>query len=392
MQKSQYFFLFWWDNFNEVIILIKVIEAISDTNIGGAGILLLNRLKYTDTDLFDTTVLLPENSDLISRFSSIGIKTVAIKGSQDRSFDVKDIRRYYVEILKIAPQIINSHGSLSSRIAAKRAGVPIKFYTRHCVYPTNKIYKSAFVRYLFGRGSDFLSDKVIAVAHCAKENLMEMGMDSKKIKVIINGAEALRKSENVEKEELRKKLKINRSKTVVAICARLEKCKDHECFIKAARYLCDKSDDYRFLIIGTGSLEKELKQLVDAYSLASKVIFTGFLNDVSDYMNIVDINVNCSIGTETSSLALSEGMSLGIPSVVSDYGGNTYMVKNNVNGYVYKAGDFVQLASKIEEVKRNFFALSIGSLKRFEEELNAPKMAYETQQLYLNLYNKKFKI
>ena len=44
--------------------MIKVIEVISDTNIGGAGILLINRLKHTNKELFDTTVILPKGSKL----------------------------------------------------------------------------------------------------------------------------------------------------------------------------------------------------------------------------------------------------------------------------------------------------------------------------------------
>ncbi len=38
-------------------------------------------------------------------------------------------------------------------------------------------------------------------------------------------------------------------------------------------------------------------------------------------MNITDIQVNASYGTEATSLSLLEGMSLGIPAVVSDFEG-----------------------------------------------------------------------
>ena len=64
-------------------------------------------------------------------------------------------------------------------------------------------------------------------------------------------------------------------------------------------------------------------------------------------MNIVDINVNCSVGTETSSLALSEGMSLGIPAVVSDFGGNPYMIEHGVNGLVCECYDSRKMADHI---------------------------------------------
>lgn len=47
----------------------------------------------------------------------------------------------------------------------------------------------------------------------------------------------------------------------------------------------------------------------------------GFLNDVEPLMNAMDIQANCSFGTEATSLSLLQGMSLGKPAVVTDFGG-----------------------------------------------------------------------
>ena len=44
-------------------------------------------------------------------------------------------------------------------------------------------------------------------------------------------------------------------------------------------------------------------------------------------MSITDVQANASFGTEATSLALLEGMSLGIPAVVSDFGGNPGVTK-----------------------------------------------------------------
>ena len=56
--------------------MIKVVEAISDSNIGGAGILLYNRLTHVDKAVFDVTVILPKGSALVNRFKNIGVKTL----------------------------------------------------------------------------------------------------------------------------------------------------------------------------------------------------------------------------------------------------------------------------------------------------------------------------
>ncbi len=371
------------------LFMIKVVEAISDTNIGGAGILLLNRLKHTDRKLFDIIVLLPKNSALKERLRKIGIKTVEIEEKGDKSFSLKSLLAYIYAISNIKPDILNSHGSLNSRIAGSIVGVPSCVYTRHCVYPVGKIYKYAPVRFFFGKITSLLSDRIIAVAYAAKKNLMCMGVDPSQIQVIINGAEPLLRTDKKEREALKTKLGISTDKTVVSICARLEACKDHKTFLKAAKILSDVSDEYRFLILGDGSMRTELEEFSQKLGLEKMVTFTGFCDDVAPFMNITDINVNCSKGTETSSLALSEGMSLGIPCVVSNYGGNTYMVKNGVNGYVYPVGDYKALAKYIIKAREKRDVLSSESRLRFELELNAICMSEKIQKLYIELYKTK---
>ncbi len=365
--------------------MIKIVEAISDTNIGGAGVLLLNRLKYTNRKVFDTTVIVPKGSMLIPKLKALKINVVSIDGTKNSSFDLKSLGAYVYAIRKIRPDIINCHASLNARIAGRLSGVKKCIYTRHCVFAVNGFLKYGMIGKCIGMFTDILSDGIIAVADAAKENLIQMGVKDEKIAVIINGAEQQRKISEEEKAALREKLKIGQDKTVVGIFARLEPYKNHECFLKAARVLCNKSDKYRFLIVGDGSQKKALEALTLRLDLTDFVVFTGFADDIAPYMNITDINVNCSTGTETSSLSLSEGMSLGIPCVVSDYGGNPYMVQNGVNGYIYKKGNYKELSRAILRAEENYAVLSKNAKKRFINELNSKSMALKTQKYYLQI-------
>lgn len=374
-------------------IRIKVAEILSDTNIGGAGVLLINRLKYSDRECFDTTVILPRSSELKDRFLNMGISVEDVNRCRNRSFEIKAIWEYVKIFKRIDPDIINAHGCLSARIAALITRVPIRIYTRHCVFPLHRIYNYRLVRRVFGLLTSILSHRIIAVAHAAKDQLLKMGASDDMISVIINGASPLERSKEKECIALKNRLgiSVDSETKVITICARLEKCKDHACFLDAAAKLI-KRGDYFFLILGAGSLENELKDRAKVLGISKRVIFTGFVEDVSPYLSITDVNVNCSIGTETSSLALSEGMSLGIPSVVSDYGGNTYMVRDGYNGYVYKAGDSSELCEaiiRLTENKERYRILAQNSAERFKAELNASCMTKKTQALYNELYKAK---
>ena len=65
-------------------------------------------------------------------------------------------------------------------------------------------------------------------------------------------------------------------------------------------------------MLSTGSYEKHLKEKVKSMNRQEQIIFTGFISDVDKLMSITDVQANASFGTEATSLALLEGMSLGI--------------------------------------------------------------------------------
>lgn len=59
------------------------------------------------------------------------------------------------------------------------------------------------------------------------------------------------------------------------------------------------------------------------------------------------MQLNCSYGTEASSLSLIEGMSLGLATVASDYGGNPYQVEDGVTGLLFESGNAGQLRDRL---------------------------------------------
>ena len=122
-----------------------------------------------------------------------------------------------------------------------------------------------------------------------------------------------------------------------------------------------------------------------------KVIFTGFVNDVAPYYNIMNLNLNCSIGTETSSLALSEGMSLSIPAIATTYGGNPFMITDGVNGFLVPERDPAAMAEKICEIIENpslYEKLSKGAYEMYEKKFTASAMTRQLEELYEKSYDK----
>ena len=368
---------------------IKVFEVLSDTNIGGAGRLLSTRFALSNRDEFEENVILPRGSELEESFVSLGYTPFYLKYCINRSFDVREIYNLFRYFKTHRPDIVNSHGCLSARIAAKLARVPICIYTRHCAYDVEDIYKLGVIKSFVKKFTDSITDKIIAVANAAKENLIDMGISEEKIEVIVNGVIGIERYSTEDRKRVRTELGIPENAFVCGMCARLEDCKGIDTLLRAARKLLRSNDDYYFVIVGKGSCAIDLRELADALGISRNVRFCGFADDVTPYVNIFDVNINCSRGTETSSLALSEGMSIGLPCIASDWGGNPYMVRDGYNGFVFATDDFISLAEKIEMLRSDkdlYRKMSQNAYRRFCDELTAERMTRKTEELYSKLY------
>ena len=312
---------------------IKVIEVSSDTNIGGAGKCLLTLLENFDYNTFDVKVVLPKNSLLKPHIDKMNIPVIEVDGIADKSLDFAAVKKLRMIFKRERPDIVHTHASMSARIAAKQAGAKV-VYTRHSVFEPSKKISRGIGKVINGMINNHYADSIIAVAEAAKDNLTDTGVKESKIKVILNGVDGLTPVSTDEKRIIKERFNLPDGYKAVSIVARLEDIKGHDYFIEAADRLLQKGIKARFYIAGTGSYENHLKEKVKNMNRQEQIIFTGFISDVDKLMSITDVQANASFGTEATSLALLEGMSLGIPAVVSDFGGNPGVIKNGQNGYI----------------------------------------------------------
>ena len=374
--------------------MIKIIHVLSDSNIGGAGTLLVNYLKNFDREKFLIKVILPKGSLLIPRIEALKYEVITINGNKDKSLDFKAVTELRKIFKNEKPDIVHTHSSMSAKIAAFLAGVKTRMYTRHCAYDPKKFMTVFPGKQINGFINNTLSTHIIAVAEAAKQNLTDTGVNEKKISVIINGVDALPPKTNEEKEAIIKKYNIKNDDFVFGIVARLEKVKGHEYFIESASEIAKIYDNVKFLIVGTGALENELKQKVESLGMTDKIIFTGFITDVSEIYSIMDMNVNCSYGTETSSLALSEAMSLGVPAIASIYGGNPYMITDGENGLLCEKQNVDALYKKMKYILENphiHQKMKETAKEHYQKKFTAKKMTETLEKIYENQYERNSK-
>ena len=110
--------------------MIKILNVLTDSNIGGAGRLLVNYLHNFDRTRFDSAVVLPKDSRLIPAVRAEGYDVIETEYGRDESWDRRAVRELRRIIRDYQPDIVHTHSSLSARVAAWQCGVPARFYTR----------------------------------------------------------------------------------------------------------------------------------------------------------------------------------------------------------------------------------------------------------------------
>lgn len=368
--------------------MIRVLNIISDTNIGGAGRVILNYLNYTDKSRFETLVAVPRGSLLKEPLEQAGAKVYEVDGMADRSYHKDDVKLLKELIRRVKPDLVHTHGSFSGRIAARRCHVPV-VYSRHSAFPVPAKLKYPPGRWVNKLVNEYYADRIIAVSPATRDNLTDGGISPKKITVVMNGVAPVERTSPQDRAALRESLGIPEDTVVFGILARIEDYKGHLYLVEEARVLKDRGiTGFRVLIAGTGSFEREVARAVKEMGVEDVVEMLGFRSDVARLLSALDVQLNASYGTEATSLALLEGMSLGLPTVASDYGGNPWVIENGKEGFLFPSQNADALADAMErlildpELRQ---AMGRRALERYQREFTGEVFARNTEKIYLDI-------
>jgi glycosyltransferase involved in cell wall biosynthesis len=293
------------------------------------------------------------------------------------------------EIQKEQPiDLVHIHGAhelmLSVYLALRK--VPILF--------TVHGYHGAGARFSYQMScwfSNWLADRVICVCEAEYNLLCELGLSKKKLHLIYNGVqEPILNSEK--SLELARKFQLDpTSQIILGTAARLDEAKGLTYLLKAFAKLPSPSGrgsggerDLRLVIAGNGELEASLKQEAQELGISDRVIFTGYLDDLPNLMQLFDIFVLPSL-QEACSLACAEAMSQGKPVIGTSVGGIAEQVSDQQTGFVVMPRDPDGLATKLQELindqdLRDRFAK--GGYSRYRQLFSNEIMLEKTAQLY----------
>lgn len=204
-----------------------------------------------------------------------------------------------------------------------------------------------------------------------------------KVRVINNAIQIDKyKFSDFKRDKIRKELGIT-DEIVIGHIGQFRVQKNHSKLMHIFSKLCLKNNNYKLVLVGSGELEKEIKELVKQLNVEDSVIFMGERNDVPDLLNVFDLFLFPSLFEGLSFVAI-EAQANGLPCVFSNTISKETIINDNVVSIKLEESDSVWSEKIISALKLGRVADDKNMVrKKYDIKVEAEKL----EQKYIELYN-----
>jgi glycosyltransferase involved in cell wall biosynthesis len=278
-----------------------------------------------------------------------------------------------------------AHGQIDNSCKQK------KYYKLFFNRSINDSYLESFVAMLEGYVNKWYKfydyvDAFAAPSNFMKELCVEYGLPRKKINILRNVINFEEYSvTNIQKEKYFLYMgRISEEKGLKVAIDAIAKIKNN-----------NKLNNWKFIIAGKGPYEKTLCKYVKSKKLEKNIRFVGFYEKGSvewvHVMSKASVAVLPSIWYDNSPIAISESMVFKTPVIVSDYGGTKEMIKDGESGFVFKTGESIDLAQKMQIfIDNEELVETLGTCAfKYVMDLNSEEKYYnKLMQIYKSIIDK----
>lgn len=295
---------------------MKILYVITGLGVGGAERVVTTVAdRMVDAGHSVKIVYLVGNADVTPNSKDIEIIRLNLESFSRLFIAAKRLRNI---ILKYQPDVVHSH-MFHSNILCRMV---------NSITPINKLIctvhnsnEGGQVRMFAYKLTNFLSDINTNVSEEATDSLVaKKAFKKSQISTVYNGIDTdYFKFDQVERDLLRNQFDINKDTKVLISIGSLSEQKDYPNLFRAVQKLANRQD-YRFFIVGDGSLKDELHSLVNSMGLKDNITFLGVRRDIPSLLSMADIFVLPS-AWEGFGLVVAEAMSCERIVVATDCGG-----------------------------------------------------------------------
>jgi len=324
----------------------RVLVLIKGLGRGGAEQLLVSAAPYLDRSRFDYEVayVLPWKDALVDELGRQGLGTWCLGDGRRAAWPAR--LRSLVRAHRI--DLVHAHlpyAAIGARVGLAGPGRPRLVYTEHNVWQSYKPPTYWANLLTFSR-----TDHVFAVSDMVRSSIRYPAglrwLRLPPLETLYHGLDRAAIEGHPAADGVREELGIPAHAPVVGTVANFRHTKGHGYLLRAAELVRRSLPEVRFLLVGQGPLEAEVRREAERLGLGETVIFAGFREDVPRLTAAIDVFALSSVH-EGLSIALMEAMALGKPPVVTRVGGLPELVEDRRQGLLVPPADPPALAAGI---------------------------------------------
>lgn len=229
--------------------------------------------------------------------------------------------------------------------------------------------------------------RVITVCQAESDILVKFGMNPAKLQLIYNGVPTP-SIDPIQVAALAEKFHLDpRTQTIIGTVARLSEAKGLTYLLQAFARVAREQPNLRLVIAGVGDLEQQLKQQSRDLGIADRTIFTGYVSNISQLIDLFDFFVLPSL-QEACSLACAEAMAQQKAVIGTTIGGIVEQVADGETGFLIPPQDVDSLTEKLQyfidrpELVDKF---ADNGRRRYADYFALDRMLIKTEELYEQL-------
>jgi phosphatidylinositol alpha-1,6-mannosyltransferase len=240
------------------------------------------------------------------------------------------------------------------------------------------------------------ADAVIANGDFAIESLLRIGIEKEKIHRITPGLDTGVFFPMKPDARLRERYGISDKDVVLMTVARLTQRKGHARVIRALAELRADISDFKYVIIGQGPIEAELRALAAQLSMLDKIVFAGFVpgGELNRHYNMADIvampNTEVVGDIEGFGMVFLEANAAGKPVVGGRSGGTSAAVEHGKSGFLVASDTDVELLDVLRKlITDRSLRVRMGAegLRRARAEFNWDSRAAKLRKISYDIVN-----
>jgi glycosyltransferase involved in cell wall biosynthesis len=367
---------------------IKVAQLVLSLELGGLERLVVNFLSAVNREEFDITVgCLEGPGPLAAELEPLEIPVTTFDRHAGLDWGLipkiaRWLRHEQADLLHTHNAAAHFYGALGARVA--RTGGTL--HTKH-----GRDWPDQPRKVLLNRISALFTNKLIAVSRNGYDVAREIEkVPARKLMVIHNGIDTRRFTPDKTGDGTDPIPGIPAGAPVIGTVARLSPEKDQHTLLEAFAKMCESGSGCYLVIAGDGPERKALAAHAESLPCGDKVVFLGAVENVPSLLKRITVFVLTSL-TEGISLALLEAAASGIPSVVTDAGGNAEVIEDGISGFVVPPGQPAPIAEKLAQLISDESlrgSMGLNARKRVEQHFSLANMTAHYETLYRGYYKK----